>query len=549
MDVITLNQALAEAARNQPEHGIAIYDRRGRNAERRTYAELAELARQRGARLAAAGVARGDRVLLAMPTSWELLETFFGALELGALPVMVAPPGALGSAATYCAKIDRLIQLLEPTKIVCDAGMREYLHDPQQRSTALQLTVTPTELGALAPSHYTPAPPEGGLAFIQLTSGSTGNQRGVEITHAAALHNTRAIADMVHCQSSDVVVSWLPLNHDMGLVGCVLFSVVNALDLWLLRPETFLARPAIWLNTIAARRATFSPAPNFAYQLCVDRIDAADLAGADLSTWRGALSGAEMIRPETCSAFEKKFAAFGFKREHWMACYGMAECTLAATADRKQTGLRETPIQTRGEELAHDVVCTGEPVMETAVRISSTAKPGEFVDDGVIGEVYIKGPGLFGGYYRDKEATAAATHDGWLRTGDLGFLMDGELYVTGRLKDVLIINGHNWMPHELEWEAEFATGTGGADRSGAFSVLDGPDGERPVVVVELTSAENVVLGDIEHAIRSRIGRVLGLPLKDVVLVKRGQIPKTTSGKVQRSELRRRYIAGELQRLV
>jgi acyl-CoA synthetase (AMP-forming)/AMP-acid ligase II len=548
MDVRTLNQALAHTARTRPERGIAIYDRRGRNAERRTYPELVELARQRAGRLAASGVTPGDRILLAMPTSWELLETFFGALELGAYPVMVAPPGALGSAGTYQAKIDRLMKLMEPTRIVCDAGMRDQLRDGDTISAALRATITPTELGALAPVRYPECSRENGLAFIQLTSGSTGSQRGVQVSHANALHNTRAIADCVNCQPEDVVVSWLPLNHDMGLVGCLLFSMVNGLDLWLLRPETFLARPLLWLSTISSRRGTFSAAPNFAYQLCVDRIDAEDLAGLNLSSWRGALTGAEMIRPVTCAAFEKKFSGIGFKPQFWQPCYGMAECTLAATADRRKAGLRSALIDNRGAELAHDVVCTGEALLDTTVRVSSIDTPGQFLPDGSIGEVYIQGPGVFSGYYRDPEATASAMQDGWLRTGDLGFMKDSELYITGRLKDLLIINGHNWMPHELEWEADIATGGGGADRSGAFSVLDGSEGEKPVVVVELTSSENQSLAEVEHAIRSRIGRVLGLPLKDVVLVKRGQIPKTSSGKVQRGELRRRYIAGELQRL-
>jgi acyl-CoA synthetase (AMP-forming)/AMP-acid ligase II len=332
----------------------------------------------------------------------------------------------------------------------------------------------------------------------------------------------------------------------MGLVGCLLFSLVHGLELWLLRPETFLARPATWLRTISAHRGRYSPGPNFAYQLCADRIDPEEIAGVDLSCWSSAMIGAEMIRVETCAAFVDKFNPFGFGRRQWRPCYGMAEATLAATFDRQCMGIRTRT--TGGENsLQKEAVCTGPSVMHTTIEISSCAQPGDFLGEGSIGEVWLKGPGVFAGYYNDPVATAETIHNGWLRTGDLGFMKDGELYVTGRIKDVLIIHGHNWMPHELEREADAATGAGGAERSCAFSIDAGPEGEQPVLVIEIGGAGDK-LAELEHAVRSRVGRALGLPLADVVLVKRGQIPKTTSGKVQRGEMRRRYLEGKIERL-
>ena len=552
MDSTTLLEAIAHAARYAPERGIGVYDRRGRNVERRTYAELAELAKDRAARLAGAGVRPGDRVLCALPTSWELFETFFGAVMLGAHPVMVAPPGALGSAETYGVKIDQLVELLAPKLFVSELNVCEKFLEGAQARACATAALTPIQLAACAPAAAGCSAQPQDIAFMQLTSGSTGRQRAVQVTHASAMHNSRAIAVLFDGKSHDLIISWLPLNHDMGLVGCLIYSLVHGLDLWMLRPETFLARPSTWLKIIHARRGTIIPGPNFAWQLCVDRIDSSELAGLDLSSVTSAFTGSEMIHPETCAAFEAKFGPFGFRAPQWMPCYGMAECTLAATGDRVRTGIRTRKLPERGDTagmaLASDVVCTGSPVMDTEVRISSSAAPGQFLPNETIGEVWIKGPGIFAGYFNDPQASAAALSDGWLRSGDLGFLKDGELYITGRLKDLLIIHGTNWMPHELEWEAELAVGGGGAERSGAFSIVSGPEGEKPVLVLECASAEARPVSEIEHAIRSRIGRVLGLPLADVVLVKRGQIPKTTSGKVQRSELRRRYIEGKLERL-
>ncbi len=544
-----LTQILEQVAEDAPHRGIAVYDRRGQNAERRTYPEIVELARGRAARLAAAGVSRGDRLLLALPTSWELLESFFGALELGALPVMVPPSGPMGSADAHLAKLEALMQVLTPTRLICDSALRDHLRASKDSPIAGAAAMTPTELGALSAGTYARGESDGSTtAFLQLTSGSTGRQRAVQVTHASAIHNAQAIGDFVSCRHDDVVVSWLPLNHDMGLVGCLLFSMVHGIDLWMLRPETFLARPALWLKAISSRRCSFTPAPNFAYQLCVERIEAEELRGVDLSAWKIAITGAEMIRPDTCTAFERKFGPFGFNANKWVSCYGMAECTLAATADRQHKGIRTVKLNTESAGPAQEIVCTGGTVTETEVRISSTATPGEFVPDETIGEIWVKGPGIFAGYYNNPAATAETLHDGWLRTGDLGFLKNKELYITGRIKDLLIIHGHNWMPHELEWEADAATGGGGAERSGAFSVDGGPDGEKAVIVIEYTPIENRTLAELDHDVRSRVGRLLGLPLADVVFVKRGQIPKTTSGKVQRGELRRRYLDGKLERL-
>ncbi|HLX60995.1 MAG TPA: AMP-binding protein [Planctomycetota bacterium] len=548
----TIGEALERAAREPGARGTALYDRRGQSSEFRTHAEIFQRARESAGRLAAAGIGPADRLLLCLPTSWELIDAFLGAVLRGALPTLVAPAGALGGAAAHAAKIRGLIALLGPQRFYCDESTRRMLLEFGEKSAA-DLSLVPNELNSLAPLAITPhiAAPDD-LAFMQLTSGSTGSQRAVMIRHANVAANAHAIgtlSDAAPFSDENGVVSWLPLNHDMGLVGCILFPIFYGLDLKLLRPESFLARPNLWLKMLSTQNNPFAPAPNFAYQLCVERADPAELKGCDLSNWRCALSGAEMIRPETCAAFEAKFSALGFKPRAWLACYGMAEATLAATSDTRRQGIRTlaAPRGMQAEMGLKELVCCGEPVRDSRIRISPPASQ-DALGEGQVGEICINGPGIFAGYYNDAEATAAALQDGWLRTGDLGFLKDGELYITGRLKDVLIVHGHNIMPHEIEWLAESATGAGGAERSGAFSVAHGADGEQAVVVLEISGIEGERLSALAHEIRSRVGRGLGLPLADIVLVRRGQIPKTTSGKVQRAELRRRYLENKLERL-
>jgi fatty-acyl-CoA synthase len=555
----TLPQALTASAQRVPGRGIAILDRRGQNAERRTYPQILDMARTGAARLAAAGIAAGDRLLLCLPTSWDLLEVYFGAIWRGAHPILVAPPGALGVAETHARRIGALIQLLQPKRFVCDDATRKELLRFDVKDAAT-LSLTPGEIAAQTPAAVVaqPAAQAGDVAFMQLTSGSTGRQRAVMIRHSSVIHNAGAMARFVNAAPfapDEIVVSWLPLNHDMGLVGCLFYSMVNGFDLWLLRPDAFLARPRLWLQTLSAHRGVRSPGPNFAYQLCVERLQPADIEGLDLSSWKSALTGAEMVHPVTCRAFCEKFAQYGFNPASLVPSYGMAEATLAAAADQQHRGVRtaKMPQGQSSDSGLNEIVCVGAPVCDTEIRVSVPTSPGEFLPDERIGEVWINGPGVFAGYYNDAAATAdtlrsADGRQGWLRTGDLGFTKNGELYLTGRIKDLLIIRGHNLMPHELEWIAEQASGGGGTERCGAFSVTKGNEGEQAVLVLEVGGTDVAALAALGHEIRSRVGTALGLPLADLVLVKRGQIPKTTSGKVQRHELRQRYLDGTLTRV-
>jgi len=544
---------LRRAAQFAPQRGVNILDRRGNSSGRRTYPELLASVEASAQRLIAMGVKPQERVLICLTTSFELLEAWLGAVFAGAYPVMVAPPGALGGGAAHALKLQYLCELLDPRAFICDGTTRNLLNEFNAAETAKRSTL-PEELAKQTPAGAalpTVSPRE--LAFLQLTSGSTGRQRAVMISHRNVVHNTRGILDFLQGEASDTVVSWLPLHHDMGLVGCTLFAFSRGFDLVLMRPDSFLARPQLWLQIISAHPNVMSPAPNFAYQLCVERADPSDLK-LDLSRWNTALTGAEMIRPETCNAFVDKFAAHGFKKSAYFGSYGMAETTLAAASDMKRKGIRLAPMPPTAGAAREmkDVVCCGQPIVDCNIRIYSPAAPHTQMTDGTVGEIWFSGPSLFQGYYNDPAATneALITQDGatWLRTGDLGFMKDGELYVTGRIKELLIINGHNLMPHELEWHAELASGSGGTERCGAFSVSRDEKGEQAVLVLEVANTDKEHLTNLERDIRTRVGQTTGLPLADMVFLKRGQIPKTTSGKVQRRELKQRYLEGRLERL-
>ena len=552
---LSLTELLSRNLSEERERRVFLYDRRGKTSESRSYPELLSAARRTAACLAARGLEERDRVLVLLPTSWAGLEAWLGSLFRGAWPAMVASGGATDLAAQNH-RIDELVEQLEPRLLVCDSAMKAQLlrgGAPRAARTvvsAAELSATPA-IQELAEAR--PQPCE--TAFLQLTSGATGRPRAVRISHAGAVHNPRAIAEAVSApdgapiSSADAgVVSWLPLYHDMGLVGCLLFALAHRLDLRLMRPETFLARPLAWLKALAETRGALTAAPNFAYQFCVERLAEAELEGLDLSRWRAALTGGEMIRPETAAVFLACFGARGLAAGTQRPAYGLAEATLAVAVDRRGAGVRTRPLPS-GYDAGlglKEAVCVGAPISGTEVRIS--APDGARLPEGVIGAVQVQGPSVMQGYFNDPEATAETLRDGWLDTGDLGFFHAGELHLAGRSKELLILQGHNRMPHELEWAAERASGGGGSVRCGAFSIARGPKGEEAVLIVEAARTTPDWLAGTERAIRLRVAKELGLPLADLLFVRRGALPRTTSGKVRRLELRRRYLEGKLERL-
>lgn len=551
-----LRDALRRAATDFPDRGIAIFDNRGRNVDRRSYAELHETAVRAAARFAALGVEPDEPVLVALPTSWEWMESWFGLLMGGAWPVASSAAGAMAAAESQFGKVDKVMAKIGARFVVASEAFSGQAAQ-QGYEFAEGHVVTPESLAKQPASAVArPGVSDGSdVAFLQLTSGSTGLPRAVMISHEGAIHNPLASCESIGAPFgepahhwAESMVSWLPLYHDMGLIGCLMLPMLTGLDSWLLRPPTFLARPKLWLQHLASHGPSFTPSPNFGYQLCVERIRPTDLEGFDLGNWRRALTGAEMVRRETADAFVEAFAPFGFRPEALQPCYGLAEGTLAVTFDLRGEGVRSLPAPAGadGGFQITEVVSNGEAIRDT--RIEVRAPDGSALPEGSIGEICINGPGVFLGYYNDPEATAASLQNGWFATGDLGFLHAAELYITGRTKDLLIVHGHNIMPDEIERLADAVTGGGGLMRSAAFSVARDAAGEQAVVVVEVSETEPDRLDAIARDIKIKIGRTMGLPVADLVFVRRGRIPRTTSGKMQRGELRQKYLDGTLERI-
>lgn len=504
--------------------GLGVYDRRAKDVDYCDYADLVRRARARGAWLKEQGVEPGHVVYVCLPTGHEMIEVFLGAVVIQALPCCVALPRALGGLEVFKRRLALLAERYPGGQLITDAETGAECGIPSLQLPAL-------DPAALDPSRLAPLRPvePSQLAYVQLTSGSTSLPKAVAISHGNLCANARAILLACGGSRADTFVSWLPLYHDMGLVGMLFTALIHGVGVRLMRPETFVGSPLRWLGAIAEQeRSVVTTAPNFGYQWCVDRIRADKVAGLDLSGWRVAACGAEMIRPLTLSSFLERFQPAGLRPDVFIPCYGMAETTLALASRALHA-----EIKTHQGRVSCGQAVEG---MELEIRDPETW---EVLGEGREGEIVCWGSSLFQGYHLDPESTAENVRDGRLRTGDLGYLHEGELYVTGRLKDVIIFDGANVAPYELEWIAEQHVDMDGG-RAAAFSV--DPEGrEVPVLLVE---AKSVPSPEVIAAVKAQVAAEVA-PLYDLVIVRRGCLPKTTSGKVMRGQSKALYLQGEL----
>jgi acyl-CoA synthetase (AMP-forming)/AMP-acid ligase II len=540
----TLVSACEATASRSPERGITLRSSRT-HCTRRTFPDVLGRAREAAMRWAALGVGGGDLVLIAVDTSWGWLEAWLGALWRGALPLAVPPPRPFGAMRVHDAMLEQLSVRLKPARILIERDEGPYAHGGAC-SVSATAAISPQQFERTPPAAFAPTPVSSdAAAFLQLTSGTTRFPRAIVISHAAVLNNIEAIAAAAANVSRrpaahGSVVSWLPLHHDMGLVGALLLSLVTGRELHLMAPKLFLAWPGLWLESIASASNVITLSPTFGYQHCLEQHPPGPSPG--MATWHTAICGAEMLRADVLGRFADRF---GVRPETLRPGYGLGEATLGVTLDQRGRGVRTRPApQATARQFAlDDIVCVGAPLPGTEIRVVDLGdRP---VADDVIGEVQVRGPGVASGYYADAAATAETFRDGWLCTGDLGFLGEGELYLTGRRKDIMIIRGENVAPHAMERIAEVVSDAPASCRAAAFSVSRDARGEQAVLVVETRNNDPRPLCELEQKIRARVARDLGLQLAELMFVRRGSIPRTSSGKLQRASLREIYLAGGL----
>ena len=511
--------------------------------DRMTYGEVAARARGFAVGLLERDLV-GRRVAILLPPGLDYVVALLGCFYAGAVAVPILP-AMRGSA------FERLTTILT----ACDATLA-VLPSEAARGYGGSLPGTRTQPVSVpdierASERALPTVDASSVAFLQYTSGSTAAPRGAVVRHDNVVANVRTMV----FDGQGPCVSWLPPHHDMGLIGALLLTFMRGESTVMLSPLHFVQRPVRWLRAMTRFRGLGCPAPDFGYRLCVDKVSDADLEGLDLSTWRFALSGAEPVLPSTLDAFCERFGPVGFRREAFVPCYGLAEATLMVSCARAGSGprtlvvdaasLERRRVHEAGEGPSKTLVCSGRIVAETEVAIVAEAP------DDDVGEIWVRGPGVVGGYFRDRARTAEvfdAVHPehgaGFLRTGDLGFLADDELYVTGRVKDTIVVRGRNLLPQDIETAARRAAPSLGNCRVAAFS--DEAQGEGVVVCMEVPGRTEVAeLRTLSRAIADRVAADERVRPRRVVFVGRKSIPHTTSGKVRRAECRLRLDAGEM----
>ena len=544
-------QRLLERARAFPAAGLRLTDA----AERESFLAWPEIAARAAAaagRLAAVGVAPGERVALVYPTGADFFEAFFGVLAAGAVPVPLYPPVRLGRLAEYEERTAAMLAAAGAVLVLTDTRLSGLVGRAVERARPRLGGAT---LGALpeAPPRFV-AGAAADLALVQFSSGTTVDPRPVALTQAAVLAQTRALTALWpdSAQVTHSGVSWLPLYHDMGLIGCVLPALERPGVLTLLPPQGFVARPALWLRAIARHRATISVAPNFAYALATERIRDEELEGCDLGGWSEALCGAETVSAATLRAFAERFARWGFSARALRPVYGLSEAALAVTfapAGRGVTSLRvEREALARGEvrEAARgsEIVSLGAPLGGFAVELRDEA--GRALAEDRVGRVFVAGPSLMREYLGRPEQTASALAGGWLDTGDLGFRHGGDLYLTGRAKDVLILRGLNHSPADVEAATAEVAGVRRGCAVAASHREPGAATDRLLLFVEhcrgLTASARARL---PRRCRDAVLGATGLAVDEVIVLAPGTLPRTSSGKLRRAETLVRHLDGRL----
>ena len=553
-DFATIGEALDYAATGR--RGLNFHDARGSLAETYTYAELREEALAHAWRFMALGIKPGERIALIAETGRQFAACFFGAVYAGAWPVPLPLPTSFGGRDAYVDQLSVQLTSCDPALFLYPAELADFC----EAATA-KPKVTGRDWDSLDSVEQAagelPTAQSDDIAYLQYSSGSTRFPHGVAVTHRALLHNLRAHGIGLEVKDTDCCISWLPWYHDMGLVGCFLSPLSLQMSVDYLKTEDFARRPLAWLDMITRNPGTtVSYSPTFGYDICSRRMSSQTRAEDrfDLSRWRIAGNGADMIRPDVMQAFVDSFAEAGFHASAFCPSYGLAEATLAVSLMPPGEGIRMELVEENelsgggpGEDgrptRYRAVVNCGKPVTGMEVEIRGPA--GEILPDRGIGQVHVRGVSVMHSYFRDEESTRAClSPDGWLDTGDMGYMSRGYIFIVGRAKDMIIINGRNHWPQDIEWAVEQLPGFKSGDIA-AFAIT-GPSGEEtPAVLVHCRVSDNEERGRLRDEIRERVRAITGItPV--VELVPPRTLPRTSSGKLSRTKARHLYLSGEIQ---
>jgi acyl-CoA synthetase (AMP-forming)/AMP-acid ligase II len=567
---MTLGEVLASRAQDTPDRLAFTYVAQDASEVSMTYGELHAHAQAVATQLAGA-VGAGSHVLLLFEPGLQFVAALFGCFQAGVVGVSAPPPNP----ARVHRTLPRLHAVAKDARVsaVLSAEAIRAASQPllsKDQSLAQTAWIVVDELPGAVELILADCDP-GDLAFIQYTSGSTLDPRGVMLTHSNLLANTEMIGRGMGLSGDSRAFSWLPPSHDMGLVTGILQPVLVGYPAMLMSPLTMLKRPARWLEGISRFGATVSGAPDFAYELAVARTSAKQRDSLDLSCWEVAFDGAEPVRARTLELFAEAFGGCGFRRSSFYPCYGLAEATLMVTGPLTHTSA-PTLLELDALRLRKEVVAPAPPSssrQSDVVTLVGCGEPGRghelaIVDaaarrraPGEIGEIWIAGPSVASGYWR-QETLSGQTFDariatepdspGFLRTGDLGFVRDGQLFIVGRSKDVIILSGHTYHPHDIEVIAESAHPHLRAHCSAAFAIEASGAAPYPAIVLEIDNNPQADLLDVVQAVRHRVVGELDVQLARITLVDAGAVSKTTSGKIQRALCRRQLLAGDFQPL-
>ncbi|WP_397591913.1 fatty acyl-AMP ligase [Sphingorhabdus sp.] len=551
-DFATLGEALDYAALGR--RGLNFHDMRGQLARSYPYSELREDALKMAYRLISHGITKDDRVALVAETGTDFAALFFGCVYAGAWPVPLPLPTSFGGKESYVDQLSVQLKSCDPKILFFPAELADMANDAA-RACDVEGLDWESFSERIASKTELPSANTDEVCYLQYSSGSTRFPHGVAVTHKALLNNLSAHSHGMEVTENDRCVSWLPWYHDMGLVGCFLSPVANQVSTDYMKTEDFARRPLAWLDVISAADGTvISYSPTFGYDICARRISSQSHVNDrfDLSKWRLAGNGADMIRPDVMQAFVDAFSDAGFKASAFLPSYGLAETTLAVSIMPPGEGIQV--------ELVEETELTGHPgAPERPVRYRAIVNCGravkdmtieirdennEVVADKTIGKVWCTGPSLMKEYFRDKESTDACLVDGWLDTGDMGYLSNGYIYIVGRAKDMIIINGKNHWPQDIEWAVEQLPGFKAGDIA-AFAVTTPGGEETPAVLVQCRTTDEAERAKLREQIRDKVRSVTGMNCV-VELVPPRTLPRTSSGKMSRAKARNLYLSGEIQ---